>query len=147
MEGDAPVESSREPERVVRGSKLVGIPAVIELDLLSVGLVIVRTSLAQGFSFCIQKPGPFLQPEKLEDNVREVEPAGGLQQLLRVQCHGFSENWKGDRSRDDVVNAQIIQLLGREIGEHGENLPTFEFQQSQGGGGILGMREQPLNNW
>ena len=37
------------------------------------------------------------------------------------------------------MNAQIIQVFSREIGEHGEDLPTFEFQQFRGGGGILGM--------
>lgn len=121
------MESSWEPERVVRGSELMDVPVVLEFGLLSVGLDIVRASLVQGFLFRVQKPGSFSQTEKIEDDVREIEPAGGLQQLLSVQCHCFSDNWKGDRRRDDVMNAQIVQLLGWEIGKHGEDLPAFEF--------------------
>jgi len=123
------------------------VPAVLELSLLGVGFDVLPVSLVQGFLFCVQNPEPFPQPEKFKDNVREIEPAGGLQQLLGVQCHGFSDNWKCDRRWDDVMNTQVIQVLGWEIGEHGEDLPTFEFQQSRGGRGILGMRKQPLNNW
>jgi len=139
VEDDVPLESSREPERVVRGRELMDVPAVLEFGLLSVGLDVVRASLVQGFLFCIQKPGPFFQPEKLEDDVREIEPAGGLHQLLSVQCHGLSDNWKGDRRWNDVMNAQIIKLFGREIGKHGKDLPALELQQSRGGRGVFGM--------
>jgi hypothetical protein len=141
------VESSREPESVVDGSEFVGLPAMLELDLLSSGLGAVRIGLAQGFFFCVQKPGPFLQPEELEDNVCEIEPAGCLQQLLRVQCHSFSEKRKGDRSWNDVMDTQVIQLFSRKIRKHCENLPAFEFEQFRGCRGILGMREQPLDDW
>lgn len=122
------MESSRESERVVRSRELMDVPAVLEFGLLSVGFDVVRTSLVQGFLFCIQKPGPFFQPEKLEDDVREIKPAGGLHQLLSVQCYGSPDNWKGDRRWDDVMDAQIIKLFGREIGKHGEDLPTLELQ-------------------
>ena len=84
VEGDVPVESSWEPERVIRNSELMDVPAVLELSLLSVGFDVVPAGLVQGFLFCVQKPEPFLQPEKFEDNVREIEPAGGLQQPLGV---------------------------------------------------------------
>lgn len=73
------MESSWEPERVVRGSELMGVPAVLELNLLGVGFDILPISLVQGFLFCVQNPEPFPQPEKFKDNVREIEPAGGLQ--------------------------------------------------------------------
>jgi len=55
-----------------------------------------------------------------------IEPARGLRQFLGVQCHGLSDNWKGDHGWD-LMNAQIIQLFGQEIGKHGEDLPKFEF--------------------
>ena len=51
MEDDIPVESSRKPERVIRGSEPMSIPTVPELGLLSVGLDIVRARLVQGFLF------------------------------------------------------------------------------------------------
>ena len=112
----------------MHGSELMSVPAVLELGLLSISLRVVRVNLVQGLLFCVQKPGSFLQPEKLEDDVHEVEPAGGLQKPPSVQCQRFSDNRKGDRRWNDVMNAQIIQLFGWEIGEHTENLPAFEFQ-------------------
>ena len=147
VEADVPVESPREPERVVCGSKGVGIPVVFELGLLSISLNVVCAGLSQGLLFCMQKPGSFLQPEELEDDVREIEPAGNLQQFPRVQRHGFPEKRKGDRSWNDVMNAQVIQLFSREIRKHREDLPAFEFQQSRGRREVLGMREKPLNDW
>ena len=102
------MESSREPERIVRRGELEGLPAGLELSLLSVGFGIVRVGLAQGLLSCVQKPSPLLQSEELQENVREIEPARGLQQLLPIQCDGLSEDREGDRSWDDVVNAQII---------------------------------------
>lgn len=128
MEGDIPVESSRESKRAVCSSDHVGIPVVFEFGPLSVSLDAVRIGLSQGFFFCVQKPGPFLQPEKLEDDIREVEPAGDLQQLPRVQRHGFPKKGEGDRSWDDAMNAEVIQLFSRKIRKHRENLPAFEFQ-------------------
>lgn len=111
----SPVKCSREPERVVRRSELVGFPAFFELGLLRASLDTIRADLVQAFLFCIQKSSPLLQSEKLEENVCKVEPAGDLQQLLRIQQDRFSENWKSDRSWNDVVNAQVIQLFRREI--------------------------------
>ena len=147
VEVDVPVESSRQPERVVRSSECMGVPAVLELGLLSVGFGAVCVGLAQGFFFRVQKSRSLLQPEKLENDVREVEPAGSLGQLLRVQSHSFPEKREGNRSRNDVVNAQVIQLFSWKIRKHRENLPAFEFQQSKGRRGVLGMREQPLDDW
>ena len=73
---NVPVESSREPTGVVRGSKLMSLPVVRKL---SVGLHVVRVGSAQGLLFCIQKSSPFLQSEELKENVCEIEPAGSLQ--------------------------------------------------------------------
>lgn len=122
------MESSWEPKRVVCSSECVGIPAAFEFGPLNVSLGAVRIGLSQDSFFCVQKPRPFLQPEKFEDDIREVEPAGDLQQLPRVQRHGFPKNGEGDRSWNDVMNAEVIQLFSRKIRKHRENLPAFEFQ-------------------
>lgn len=108
----------------------MGRPGVFELCFIGVGLRAVRVGSAQGLLFRVQKPSPFLQSEELEEKVCKVEPARGLQQLLRIQCDSFPENGEGDRSWNDVVNAQVIQMFRGVIREHREDLPTFEFQQS-----------------
>ena len=143
---NTPVESPRELEYVIRGSQPVGLPAVLEFGLLGICFGTVHVGPAQGFFFCVQQASPFLQPEKFEENVRKIKPARGLRQLLRVQRDSSSENWKGDRSWNDIVNAQVIELLRREIRKHRKNLPTFEFQHSRSCGGILRVRQQPLND-
>jgi len=68
VEGNIPVESSWEPERVVRGSELIDVPAVLELGLLSVSFDVVPVSLVKGPPPSIQKPKRFFQPEKFEDD-------------------------------------------------------------------------------
>lgn len=62
--------------------------------------------------FRVQKPGPLLQWENFEKNVCQVEAAGDLQRLLRIQRDWLSDGHKGARGWNDVVNAQGIWLLG-----------------------------------
>ena len=59
------MESSREPERIVHRGGLEGLPAGLELNLLSVGFGVVRVGPVQGLLFCVQKPSPLLQSEEL----------------------------------------------------------------------------------